>query len=141
MAYKIAENATENLTITQNSSGRIYTNLVAITGASVGVFSGFTTQETGETITMNRPSGLVIWGVSASVWGTSTPYRPWGISNTTDIYAVELPISTQPRCLTALDQSEDSTISFTYSLGSTGNGALACASLTITGIPNFWDSV
>lgn len=138
MAYKIATSATESLTVTQDSSIRIYTNLVAITGGSVETFSGFTTQATGSSITMNRPSGLVIWGVSSSLWSTATPYLPWEISDTNDIKAIQLPTSTQPRCLTALDQGNDSTVTFRYSPDLTGDAGLAAASLTITGIDNFW---
>lgn len=131
LAYKMATNTTESLTITQDRSDRIYTNLVAITGASIGTFSGFTTKPTGKSITMNRPNGLVLWAVSSSVWGGLSL---WDISNIADITAIELP--TQPRCLTALDQGNDSTVTFTYDTA--GDGALAAASLTITGIDNFW---
>ena len=137
MAYKIASSSSESLTVTQDTSARIYINVVSITGASVGSFSGFTTQEEGETITMNKPQGLVIWGVSSSLWGTSSPYSLWGVNPVSDNRtSIQLPNTTQPRCLTVLDQSNDETVSFTY--GANGNGGLAAASLTITGIPNFW---
>lgn len=135
LAYKVATSATESLTITQDSSARIYTNLIAITGASVGTFSGFTTQSTGSSITMNRPNGLVLWAVSATIWSSSTPYPLWNISNTNDTVMIQSS-STQPRCLTVLDQSNDETITFTA--GTTNDAALACASLIITGIPDFW---
>lgn len=138
MAYKTATSSSESLTVTQDTAGRIYINLVSITGASVGTFSGFTTQATGESITMSKPQGLVIWGVSSSLWGTQTPYKLWDISDKSDVAAIQLPNTTQPRCLTALDQSNNASETFTYSPDTSGDAGLAAASLTITGIDNFW---
>jgi hypothetical protein len=138
MAYKIATSSSESLTVTQDTAGRIYLNLVSITGASVGTFSGFTTQGTGSSITLPKPQGPVIWGVSSSLWGTNTPYQLWGISDKENVAAIQLPNTTQPRCLTALDQSNNASETFTYSPDISGDAALAAASLTITGIDNFW---
>ena len=138
MAYKIATSSSESLTVTQDTSGRMYINLVSITGASVGTFSGFTTQATGTgaSITLPKPQGLVIWGVSATYWSTQTPYKPWVISDTNNMATIQLPTSTQPRCLTALDQSNNASETFTGSAD--GDSAITAASLTITGIDNFW---
>ena len=138
MAYKIAASSSESFTVTQDTAGRIYTNLVSITGASIGTFSGFTTQATGSSITLPKPQGLVIWGVSASIWGTSSPFSLWDISDKSDVTAIQLPTTTQPRCLTALDQSNNASETFTYSPDISGDAGLAAASLTITGIDNFW---
>ena len=138
MAYKIATSSSESLTVTQDTAGRMYINLVSVTGASVGTFSGFTTQATGTSITLPKPQGLVIWGVSSTYWGTQAPYQVWSVSDKSDITAIELPTTTQPRCLTALDQSNDSTVTFRYSPNMSGDAGLAAASLTITGIDNFW---
>ncbi len=52
--------------------------------------------------------------------------------------AIQLPTSTQPRCLTALDQSNNASETFRYSPDMSGDAGLAAASLTITGIDNFW---
>ena len=112
MAYKIATSSSESLTVTQDTAGRMYINLVSITGASIGTFSGFTTQATGSSITLPKPQGLVIWGVSSAYWGTHTPYQLWDVSDKIDSAAIQLPNTTQPRCLTALDQSTDSTVTF-----------------------------
>lgn len=138
MAYKIATSSSESLTVTQDTAGRMYINLVSIAGASVGTFSGFTTQATGTSITLPKPQGLVIWGVSATYWGTQTPYQLWDISDKSDVTAIQLPNTTQPRCLTALDQSNNASETFTYSPDISGDAGLAVASLTITGIDNFW---
>ena len=134
MAYKIAEATTESVTVTQTEAGRIYTNMVAIQGATLETFTPFITQTEGRTITMTRPTGLIVWGVSAAIWSTSPPYPSWIVSNDNDIVAIQLPNTTQPRCLTALDQSTDGTVSFTV-VGD--NVGLACGYVTVTGIPNF----
>lgn len=136
MAYKIATSSSESLTVSQDTSGRIYINLVSIAGASVGTFSGFTTQATGSSITLPKPQGLVIWGVSATYWGSQTPYQSWSLSDKSDVTAIQLPNTTQPRCLTALDQSNNT--SETFTIGWDGDGSITAASLTITGIDNFW---
>ena len=138
MAYKIATSSSESLTVTQDTAGRIYINLVSITGASVGTFSGFTTQATGSSITLPKPSGLVIWGVSSAYWGTQSPYQLWGIPGKDNVTAIQLPNTTQPRCLTALDQSTNASETFIYSPDTSGDAGLAAASLTISGIDNFW---
>lgn len=135
MAYKIAEAATESITVTQTAAGRIYTNMVAIQGATLGTFTPFVTQTAGDTITMTRPTGLIIWGVSAAIWSTTSPYPSWVVSNGNDIVAIQLPNTTQPRCLTALDQGTDGTVSFTAVVDNAA--VLACGYVTVTGIPNF----
>ena len=134
MAYKIAEATTESITVTQPASGRIYANMVAIQGATLGAFTPFVTQTEGSTITMTRPTGLVVWGVSSYYWSTTAPYPAWAVSNASDIMTIQLPTTTQPRCLMALDQSTDETVSFTTPAD---NSQLACGYVTVTGISNF----
>ena len=127
MAYKIAEATTERFTLTQASSGRMFTNLIAITGASIGTFSGFTKNETNNTITAAKPQGLTIWTVSTMWWGSKWEVTP--IDDKTKISNL--------RCENFLDQSDDTTVTFTTDTTQAAGG-LACASLTITGIDNFW---
>lgn len=127
MAYKIAESTTESFTLTQTSSSRIFTNLIAITGASIGTFSGFTKNETNNTITATKPQGLVIWAISTMWWGSK-----WEVTPNGD----KVKISTK-RCENFLDQSNDTTVTFTTDTTQSAGG-LAYASLTITGIDNFW---
>lgn len=137
LAYKIATATTETIAITQDSEVRTYTNLVAITGGQLGTFSGFTTQAEEKTITANKPSGAVLWVVSSSLWLTSPPCPLWTVSNYSRNALLQMPDTTQPRCLTALDESTSSTVTFTAGVGNNANAALACASLTILGIDNF----
>ncbi|MBP5362845.1 MAG: leucine-rich repeat domain-containing protein [Ruminococcus sp.] len=127
MAYKIAESTTESFTLTQASSGRMFTNLIAITGASIGTFSGFIKNETNNTITATKPQGLTIWAVSTMWWGSKWDVSP--MDNKTKISYL--------RCENFLDQSDDTTVTFTTDTTQPAGG-LACASLTITGIDNFW---
>ncbi len=137
MAYKIATSTTESLVLTQGASARCYCNLVAITGASVGTFSGFTTQTTGYSITAPKPNGLVLWGVSSVTWSTSSTAPKWSSDvSGNSMSMVQSNSSNQPRLLTALDQSESETVTFTA--GTTGTANLACASLTINGLSDFW---
>lgn len=127
MAYKIATSTTETFTITQNTSTRAFINMVSITGASIGSFSGYTAQTDGLSITMNKPNGLTIWSASTVWWGTG-----WSISNIED----NANISTT-RNLLSLDQSNSASVTFTNNEATSPSGILA-ASLTITGIDNFW---
>ena len=127
MAYKIAEATTESFTLTQASSGRMFTNLIAITGASIGTFSGFTKNETNNTITATKPQGLTIWAVSTMWWGSK-----WEVTPIDDKAKIS-----NLRCENFLDQSDDTTVTFTTDTTQAAGG-LACASLTITGIDNFW---
>ena len=127
MAYKIATSTTETFTITQNTSTRAFIDMVSITGASIGSFSGYTAQTDGLSITMNKPNGLTIWSASTVWWGTG-----WSISNEGD----NLNISTT-RNLLSLDQSNSAGVTFTNNEATSPSGILA-ASLTITGIDNFW---
>ena len=127
MAYKIATSTTETFTITQNTSTRAFISMVSITGASIGSFSGYTAQTDGLSITMNKPNGLTIWNASTVWWGTG-----WSISNIGD----NNNISTT-RNLLSLDQSDSTSVTFTNNEATSPSGILA-ASLTITGIDNFW---
>ena len=127
MAYKNAEATTENFTLTQASSGRMFTNLIAITGASIGTFSGFTKNETNNTITVTKPQGLTIWAVSTMWWGSK-----WEVTPMDDKSKVS-----NNRCENFLDQSDDTTVTFTTDTTQPAGG-LAYTSLTITGINNFW---
>lgn len=127
MAYKIAESTTESFILTQASSGRMFTNLIAITGASIGAFSGFTKNETNNTITATKPQGLTIWAVSTLWWGSKWDASP--VDNKSKV--------SNNRCENFLDQSDNTTVTFTTDTTQPAGG-LACASLTITGIPNFW---
>lgn len=137
MAYKIATSTTESITVTQDISDRIYMNLVAITGASIGIFSGFTKNNTDNSITVNKPTGLVVWAVSARSWG-SAPIIPWVISPNDNIASISL-LSTAPRLLNVLDQSNNNTITFSAQpYSETTPSDITAASLTITGIDNFW---
>lgn len=134
-AYKFAESTTESITITQDSAGRIYTNLVSLTGATGITFNGFTLEEGVDSVTAVRPAGLVLWGVSSNYWASTSPYNLWAVSNNEDIRLVQLGTSTQSRLLTALDQSND--VNVTFASGTTGNN-ISYGSCTITGIPGFW---
>lgn len=135
MAYKYATNTTETFTVRQPDGNRIYVNLVAIDGAQIGTFSGFTNQETGKTITLDKPEGLVLWAVSSYYWSTSSPYPLWTVDNGNNNSLIQLPESTQPRCLIALDRSNSSSVTFTA--GGSGNRLISGASLTLTGITDF----
>lgn len=127
MAYKIATSTTESFTITQNTSTRAFISMVSIPGASIGSFSGYTAQTDDLSITMNKPNGLTIWSASTVWWGTG-----WSISNVGD----NNNISTT-RNLLSLDQSNSASVTFTNNEATSPSGILA-ASLTITGIDNFW---
>ena len=127
MAYKIATSSNESITVSTEINRRIFTNLIAITGASIGTFSGFTKNETNNTITATKPQGLTIWAVSTLWWGSK-----WDVSPIDDKTKIS-----NLRCENFLDQSDDTTVTFTTDTTKSAGG-LACASLTITGIDNFW---
>lgn len=112
MVYKIAESVTESITVTQDTNGRIYTNLISLVDFNVGTFSGFTNVPAVNGITVNRPEGIVLWGISCNNYSTATPYAPWTCDRD-GVVLIQQPNTTQPRCLTVLDFSGADDITFT----------------------------
>lgn len=118
-AYKVAESTTESITVTQASGQRLYINMIALSEGASLVDNGYTYKnvEDGETITVNKPSGLVLWGMTAPLWATSSSYPIWEASN--NIHIVQLGTSTQSRLGVGYDATEETSVTFTAGSGST----------------------
>lgn len=123
-AYKYAEAQTEELTATQASAQLLYLNLVCIHDYKGAHCTGFEYDNTGvnsaTTLTMSKPDGAVLWGLSAPVWETATPYTHWTASNDAE-YLGESSPSYQPRLGTFEDLSTDSNVTFTIGSGTSGS--------------------
>lgn len=116
-AYKVAESTTESITVTQASAQRLYINMIALSKGVSLVDNGYTYKNNtdGRTITVSKPSGLVLWGMTSPSWATSNPI--WKASN--GIYIVQLGSSTQSRLGIGYDSTEEMSITFTPNTNTT----------------------
>lgn len=118
-AYKVAESESETLTVTQASNQIIGINIIILTGLASLVDNGYSYRNNadGNTITVNKPRGLVLWGVCAPKWSTSTY---WAVSN--NIPTVQAGIGWYGRLAIGYDATDEATVTFTadgLSVGST----------------------
>ena len=135
-AQKVAESTTESITVTQTSSALIYINLIALPGATSVIDNGYTAQTTQvKEITVNRPSGLVLFGLTANIWSLNSPFGVW-TSSVEDMPIIQPGETKQGRVGIALDQTAESTVSF-YPGFSTGSPMIV-GSLTVQGITKFY---
>lgn len=134
-AYKFATSTTESITVTQATAQRLYINMVALQGATGVVDSGYSYLDntTDTSITVAKPSGLILWGMTAPLWSQTTPYAVWTASNEMPI--IQLGESTQSRLGIGLDQSSDESV--TIKPGDT-TAPLTVGSLTVQGMDKFY---
>jgi hypothetical protein len=134
-AYKYAESTSESITVTQASAARIYINMASLQGATGFVDNGFIYDTATDTTTFTtaKPSGLVLWAASKSIWDTNTTHSLWSISN--DSTSTQLGTTAQSRLALFYDQSNDETVTFTT--GTTG--VRTFGSLTIQGMDKFME--
>lgn len=136
-AYKYAEAVTESITVTQASAQRLYINLVALSRATGFVDNGYHYENSSTTsITVERPSGLVLWACSAPSWATSSPYPLWTVSNNSPV--LQLGLNTASRLGTVLDQTNDETVTFHAEMG---GSTMIVGSLTISGMDKFYTDI
>jgi hypothetical protein len=146
-AYKFAESTTESVTVTQATAQRLYINMVALQGATSVTDVGYSYRNdtTNGSLTVDKPDGLVLWGMSSPMWNTTSPYPIWTASN--DMPIVQLGSSTQSRLGIGLDQSNDETVTFTAGASTT---TIIVGALTVEGMdefihnelhPGFWESI
>lgn len=132
-AYMFATSTTASITVTQASAQRLYINMVALTGATGIIDNGYhyDNNENGDThsITLEKPSGLVLWATTAPQ--ASTP-NVWKVDNASP--TIQLGTDTQARLVIVLDQSEAETVTFSQPTGST----IIAGSLTVEGIDKFY---
>lgn len=109
-AYKVAESTTESITVTQASEQRLYINMIALSKGVSLVDNGYTYKNntSGGKIAVNKPSGLVLWGMTTPNWLTSNPI--WEASN--GIYVVQLGTSTSSRLGIGYDSTDESEVTF-----------------------------
>ncbi len=136
-AYKFAESTEESITVSQASAQRMYINMIALPGATGVIDNGYSYRNdtTSGSMTLSKPEGLVLWGMTSPLWTTIAPYRLWEISNNSPV--IQLGSETQPRLGVALDQSDDAIV--TMEAGSTAT-TMIVGSLTVEGIPKFYAS-
>ena len=136
-AYKRATSTSETLTVTQASAGRIYTNLVRLSNAtSISYIQSCEKTNTGATsISSTKPvtPNMVIWGVSSTLWQTSSPYGNWTYSPSTLGYYSLPQASKQPRLGTFIDSSGAGERTFTAMFSSESSAALMCGAVEIVG--------
>lgn len=136
-AYKYAENTTETITVTQASSQRLYITTIALQGATGFVDNGYSyaNSQSSTSISVTKPEGLTLLACSADLWGTSTPYSLWTVSDNSEI--IQLGTSTQSRLGVILDQNPE--ISELNIVPGGTSSPIVVGSLTITGMDKFYD--
>lgn len=129
-AYKVATSTSESITVTQATSGRIYTTLCALQGAKSITDIGYTysTTDTKNSLTVNKTAGIKLWAASNPLWSTSAPYGDWTCSADTKYIAVNQ-ASYQPR-LGVFYEPNDELTSVTFS--GHGNGYITVGGLNIS---------
>lgn len=117
-AYEQAEESgTYSYTVGQASAGRIYLNLVALKGVESVSYSGdFHTVCTDAVTTVTPPENTegkaLLWGCSAVMWASSSPYGAWSVSPSLDAICLNQS-STAPRQANFLDGGTSITHIFT----------------------------
>lgn len=134
-AYKFAESATESITVTQASEQRLYINMIALQGATGVADNGYSYRDddTSGSMTVNKPLGCVLWGMTSPLWGTVSPYTEWKASN--GIIIEQLDNSYQQRLGVGLDHTGAETVTLT---SGTSASTMIVGSLTIEGIDSFY---
>lgn len=128
-AYKVAENTTESITVTQASAQRLYINMIALSKGASLVDNGYTYKDNtdGGKITVSKPSGLVLWGMTSPTWDTSAPFNIWNVSN--GIYIVQLGTSAAGRLGIGYDSTEETIVTFTAGVTSGTTIIVGCLSV------------
>lgn len=118
-AWKVAESNTESITVTQASAQRLYINMVALFAGATIVDKGYSyvNNADGKSITVNKPSGLVLWGMSAPLWDTSSPYNTWEASN--GISIIQFGTSSANRLGLGYDRTNATEVTFEAGANST----------------------
>ena len=134
-AWKFAESTTEAITVTQASAQRLYINMVALQGATGVTDNGYSYRDdaTSGSLTVSKPNGLVLWGMTAPLWTTTVPYAGWKVSS--NIPIVQLDFSTQQRLGLALDQTDEASVTFT---GQSTETTMIVGSLSVHGMDRFY---
>lgn len=132
-AYKTAESTSESITVTQASSQRLYINMIALKGATGVTDKGYSYRDdtTSGDLTVDKPSGLVLWGMTTPLWGTVTPYLQWIASN--NIPIIQLGTNTQSRLGLGIDQTKETRVKF---LSGSDASTIIVGCLTVQGIEN-----
>lgn len=129
-AFKYAEATTESITVTQETAGRIYMNLVSF-GSATGFsdmgyqYQNCATAPSTKYATFTRPdSNIILWGATCNGWSSN---NVWTLSNESKTIQSS---TTAPRLLLAIDTSDDETVTFTTNCPMTANTYI-CGALSI----------
>ena len=117
-AYKVSTSTSESITVTQATSGRIYTTLCALQGAKSVTDIGYTysAANAAKHLTISKTAGIKLWAASSSLWITSAPYGDWTCSVNTNYIAVNQ-ASYQPR-LGVFYEPDDTEQEITFTMSS-----------------------
>ena len=136
-AWKFAESTNESIMVTQASQQLLYINMVALQGATGIVDNGYSyTEGNAYSLTINKPTGIVLWGMSSSLWNSpaTTPKDIWKITNNSPI--VQAGGKYRGRLGLALDQSEDEMVTIYGSENASKSLIIGC--LTVQGMDRLY---
>lgn len=113
-AYKIADNETVTITVSQDTEQRLYINMIVLKGEYSFVDNGYTydnNKNSSAITTVTKPEGTVIWAATQPMWDTNTEHAIWSTSNNLDL--CQLSNSTQPRLALGIDKTDVQEVTFT----------------------------
>lgn len=128
-AKKIATATSESITVTQESSARIYTNIVALPSECTNVVDNgykYSNDVNASNLTVNKPSGLTLTACSCPVWSTGGDRIAWRCSSDT-AQLVDLTTTTQPRLAVFIDIGDQ--VDVVYTPASAGAITVGCLSI------------
>jgi hypothetical protein len=138
---KASSGGTENFTATQSVAGRIYINLISVSGVSaIEYIEGSEVYSDAKVVppyaVPNKPSGEArIWGCSAPMWDTAAPFDVWSTSPA-DLTLVSLPNTTQARNANFIDLGEGAATGRTIT-GMLAAGGAAYAIAAVRLVPSY----
>lgn len=134
-AYKYATETTEEFTVTQETAGRIYLNMVAFSNAIGFEDNGYQymsteTLEDSTQATFVRPtSEIVLWGITRTLYDATAPYQLWKSSN--DSVLIQLGEHSQSRLLMGIDSGDEEQVTFSTAESASTKDAYICGCLSI----------
>lgn len=136
-AYKIATNASESITVTQQTKKRIYITMVQVSGVTSFTDNGYTVKTAKEqrSIDVPKPSGWALFACSANYWLTDGEKQMWSstLPDTDDTVEINSGGSTtQPRQAVFVTRVEEPIDSVTFTVPEDANNtemAVGCLTL------------
>jgi hypothetical protein len=132
---KIETSGMHRYTVYQASSGRMYLNLIVLSGVSeiryTGEYAAQTTTTDSVTAAKDKDEGTtLVWGCASIYWNTSSPVGDWTTEPEMESIGVAR-YGSAPRLASFIDEDGNGERVFTANMGSTTNYAVAVDAVEI----------